>query len=75
MEAKHIEVFNIKDNDIVIIRTEYPLINKERKRVEDEWTDIFKEQGFNNIKVIVLSGIKVEVLSRQVEDDKDKRNM
>lgn len=63
--VKYIEVFNIKDDDIVILRCEYLLSEKDKQKIKDTWSNIFRKQGLNNIEVIVLSNNpKIEVLSK-----------
>lgn len=63
-EKMLLEGLRIKDNDIVIVRVNHKLSEGEKEKIEKTWSELFKEQGFKNIKVVALHGVKLEVLSK-----------
>ena len=65
--AKRIEKVELKDNDIVLIRV-FGLTPSEKKaEIEEKWTKIFEQQGYKNIKVILLhESVEIEILTKSV---------
>lgn len=66
-EWTDMEIINLKENDIVIIRVDSQcLLNKEQKdKIEEHWNSIFKAQGYRNVKAIVTSkdGVQIEKIT------------
>lgn len=66
MEVKQIESFGLKDNDIVIVRVARTPNEEEREKIEKAWSGIFVQQGYLNVKVVVLGpSLGFQIITRQ----------
>ena len=66
-EWTDMEIINLKENDIVIIKVDSQgILNEEqREKIEAHWNSIFKEQGYSNVRAIVISkdGVQIEKIT------------
>jgi len=66
MEVKQIESFGLKDSDIVIVRVAHTPNEEEREKIERAWSEIFGQQGYLNVKVVVLGpSLGIQIITRQ----------
>jgi hypothetical protein len=59
-----IQKIDVNAGDIVLIRPSVMLGFEENKKIEQTWTEMFKQQGYKNVKVIVTN-VGIEVIGKE----------
>jgi len=66
MDIAKIETFGLKDNDVVIIRVQGGLSDEQRKAIGRTWSEVFEQQGYKNVKVIVLNEtVGIQIITKK----------